>query len=291
METFIVLAAVIALIFFWLKKNSSGNSTKTNDLRKSGNNLKRYNKVSKSLIQPIHKGYQIYFQNMSVEGISFRKDEANDFLDDNNLALKLKTEQENVADKNAIRVIGEGNRGTYFLGYVPKEVALKISKTDCFPYIYARLIKIYRSEKNFIDITFQIVGQKDKKEQFDSYEKNLPITKNQKDYLKFWGINYDKEITTFDAQKIIHEHFKSAEIQQSEKMIAWNRLESVQEFYEKFSDKDERTEFDIKKPTKKQIELAIDALLIQGVTIEAMEDDYELLADKLIDMFPELFRF
>lgn len=254
-------------------------------------NSENTSQISKNLMQPIQKGYQIYFHNMSVEGIHLRKDVASNFLEDKNLTLRLEAEADNIKDTNAIKVIGQGIRGDYFLGYVPKECALKIAKTNCFPYIYARLIRVYRSEKNFIDITFQIIGQRDKKEQFDSYEKKLPITKNQKDYLKFWEINYDKEIKTFDAQKIIDTHRKTIKIEQSEKLIAWNRLESIQNFYEIFSDPDERNEFDLKKPTKKQIELALDALLIQGVTIEAMEEDYELLADKLIDMFPELFRF
>jgi hypothetical protein len=72
-------------------------------------------------------------------------------------------------------------------------------------------------------------------------------------------------------------------------MIVWNIRQSVQSFYEIFSDKDDGTWFDIKKPTKKQIALAVNALLTQGVTIEAMEEDYELLADKLTDLFPELY--
>lgn len=291
MEILLGIAAVLILVFLWMKKNSLNIKNNNNQI-KSERNSKGYNKVSKraSLIQPIRKGYQIYFQNMSVEGIKFQKDDANNFLEDTNLTLTLEADPNNIADENAIRVIGEGNQGTYFLGYVPKEIALKISKTDCLPYIYARLIKTYRSERNFIDVTFQIIGQKDKKEQFDSYEKNLPITSNQKEYLKFWNISYDKDVTTFDAQKLINDSYEVFIVNEPEKMIEWARIESIRDAYEKFGDKDEREQFIIKKrPTKKQIESAVDAVLQDGLSLEAMEEDYDLLVDKLTNLFPELW--
>jgi hypothetical protein len=281
METLLVVAALVILIFFLFNKKSPSNINKKNS--------KKTTRISINLMQPIRKGYQVFFQNMSVEGIHLRKEAASNFIEDKNLTLRLEAESNNVNDINALKLIGQGSRGDYFLGYVPKECALKIAKTNCYPYVYARLIRFKRSESNFIEITFQIIGQRDKKEQFDSYEKNLPITKNQKDYLKFWEITYDKEITTFNAQKIIDDHHKAADTEQSEKMIVWNIRQSVQSFYEIFSDKDDGTWFDIKKPTKKQIALAVNALLTQGVTIEAMEEDYELLADKLTDLFPELY--
>jgi hypothetical protein len=282
METILFIAALIMLYFLFFNKKKS--STKSN----KNSNFKRTDKISKSLIKPILRGYQIFFQNMSVVGINFHIDTASKFVEDSNLTIKLEVEPNNVADKNAIKVIGEGTKGDYFLGYVPKEVALKIVNTNCLPYIYARLIKVYRSERNYVDITFQIIGLKEKKEQFDSFEKNLPINSYQKEYLKFWKISYDKEITTSIAQKLIDDHSNIAINHDSERMIEWQKLEFIRDSYEEFSDKDEREQFDVKKPTKKQIESAVDALLIEGITIESMEDDYDLLVDKLNDMFPQL---
>ena len=45
-----------------------------------------------------------------------------------------------------------------------------------------------------------------------------------------------------------------------------------------------------KKPTKKQIEAAIDALLLNGHKVDALFDDYQLVVDKLTEVFPALER-
>ena len=225
---------------------------------------------------------------MSVEGIQFRKDAANQFIDDSNQQLQLEAEPNNEADKNAIKVIGLGSRGQYHLGYVPKDIALKLATTQTLPFVYARLIRTYRSEQNFIDITYQIVGQKDKKELFDSYELNLPITSSQKTYLKFWKIKYGDDITTSVANKLIAEHYKNAETNEPDKWLEWQRMEAVSDIYDYFSDKEEREQFEIKKPTKKQIETAVEALLAEGMKLDAMQDNYQIVVDKLTALFPQL---
>lgn len=244
--------------------------------------------VAKNSGEKIRKGYQIFVSNMSVEGIQFRKDVVNQFIDDSNQRIKLEAEPSNQADENAIKIVGEGDRGKYHLGYVSKEVALKLAKTECLPYVYARLMRIYRGEQKFIDITYQIVGQKDKKEQFESYEKNLPITSAQKEYLKFWKIKFNENITTSEAHKLIAEHYEGAKSNEPQKFIEWERLECIREAYDYLSDKDEREQYFIKKPTKKQIEISMDELLKVGIKCEAIQDDYQILVDKLIDINPQL---
>lgn len=245
---------------------------------------------SKNALERIRKGYQIYVPNMSVEGIQFHKDEANFFIDSSNQTLTLEVEPSNQVDKNAIKVIGECSKGKFHLGYVAKDIALKLAITNSLPYVYARLVRLYRSEQNYVDITYQIIGMKDKKALFDSYEKNLPITSSQKIYLKFWKIKYDDAITTSQANELLIEHYKEAELKEPEKWIEWQRIELINEIYENFSDKDEREQFDIKKPTKKQIEAAIDALLLNGHKVDALFDDYQLVVDKLTEVFPALER-
>jgi len=276
-----LLVALTVVVLYLFSKGKSKPS-------KNENKPRTTNPAGKNAIESIRKGFQIFAPNMSVEGIQFRKDAANQFIDDSNQQLKLESEPNNEADKNAIKVIGIGSRGQYHLGYVPKELALKLGSTQTLPYVYARLIRTYRSEQNYIDITFQIIGQKDKKELFDNYELNLPITSSQKTYLKFWKIKYDENITTSTANKLISEHYKNAESNEPEKWIEWARLESIAEIYENFSDKDEREQYDIKKPTKKQIEASVDALLDEGVKLDAIQDNYQIVVDKLTALFPQL---
>jgi hypothetical protein len=247
-------------------------------------------KISKKASEDIRKGYRIFVSTMSVQGVQFRKDAANQFINDSNQRLILEAEPNNQSDVNAIKIIGEGNRGRCHLGYVPKDVALKLAKTECLPFVYARLMRTYRSEQNYIDITFQIVGLKDKKEQFDNYELNIPMTSIQKTYLKFWKIGHEENITTFAADKLISEHYKNAEKNEPEKWLDWQRMEFVKYLYDYFCDKDEREQFDIKKPTKKQIEVVVGALLEDGVKLDVIQDDYQIFVDKLTELYPELER-
>jgi hypothetical protein len=273
---------VLVLLYLFVKVRSSQRDKESSSDKNSP--------VAKNLMEPIRKKHQIYERNMSIEGVQHRKEEANNFIDDSDLSLKLEKEPQNTVDKNAIKIIGVGRKKEYFLGYVPKDIALKISVTNCYEYIYPRLIRTYRSEQGFIDITFQLVGLKDKKTQYDDFENNLPVDASQQAYLKFWKINYDKEITLSAAEKLIIEHRKKAEVDEPAKWSEWTIKEYVQNAYENFSDKDEREQFSIKKPTKEQIKNALDALLDEGKKIDELEEDYENLVEKLTDLFPDLQR-
>ena len=274
--------AVLILIFLLMKgKNSKNEKQKANAKRPA---------IAKNTMEPIRKQHQIYEQNTSVQGIQHTKDDCNRFIEDGNLRLRLEKEPNNRVDKNAIKVIGIGAKSEYFLGYVPQNIALKISTTECFDYIYPRIIKVYRSEQGYIDITFQIVGKKDKKSQYDDFEKNLPINKEQARYLKFWKINYVKEMKTSEANNIIKEHRKKAEIDEPNKWAEWEKKEYLQNLYEIFSDKDERDQFDINKPTKEQLENALNSLLREEKNIEELEEDNEIFVDKLIELYPNIQR-
>ena len=279
MEWLIVVVAVVVLYFF-----SKGKSQPN---KKNKQSLPS-NPVSKNTVESIRKGFQIFVPNISIEGIQFRKSEATRFIDDSNQQLSLQAEPTNEVDKNAIKIIGEGSKGRYHLGYVSKDIALKLASTNCLPFVYARLIRTYRSETNFIDITYQIVGKKDKKEQFDSYELNLPITNSQKTYLKFWQIKYEDNFIRLTANKLISEHREDAQKSKPEKWLEWQRVECISDIYDFFSDKEEREQFDIKKPTKKQIEAVIDALLAEGVKLDTVRDEYQIFVDKLTELYPQL---
>ena len=273
MEWLVGAFAVVIVIFLFSRGTSDSSST---------------DKVSKKASEDIRKGYRIFVSTMSVQGVQFRKDAANQFINDSNQRLTLEAEPNNQSDVNAIKIIGEGNRGRHHLGYVPKDVALKLAKTECLPFVYARLMRTYRGEQNYIDITFQVVGLKDKKEQFDNYELNIPMTSIQKNYLKFWKIGYEENITTFAADKLISEHYKNAENNELDKWLEWQRMETISDIYDYFSDKDEREQFDIKKPTKKQIEATVDALLAEGVKLDAIQEDYQIFVDKLTELHPQI---
>lgn len=277
----LVGAFAVVMVLYFLSKGKSQPS-------KSENKSQSSKPSSKKRTESIRKGFQIFVPTNSIEGIQFRKDAAIQFIEGNSQQLKLEVEPNNEADKNAIKVIGVCSRGQFHLGYVARDIALKLATTQTLPFVYARLMRTFRSEQNFIDISYQIVGQKDKKELFDSYELNLPITSSQKSYLKFWKIKYEEDITTSNASKLISEHYKNAENNEPDKWLEWHRMEAISDIYEYFSDKDEREQFDIKKPTKKQIEATVDALLVEGLKLDAIQEDYQIFVDKLTELHPQI---
>ena len=277
----LLVALTVVMVLYFLSKGKSQPS-------KSENKSQSSKRSSKKRTESIRKGFQIFVPTNSIEGIQFRKDAAIQFIEGNSQQLKLEVEPNNEADKNAIKVIGVCSRGQFHLGYVARDIALKLATTQTLPFVYARLMRTFRSEQNFIDISYQIVGQKDKKELFDSYELNLPITSSQKSYLKFWKIKYEEDITTSNASKLISEHYKNAENNEPNKWLEWQRMEAITDIYDYFSDKDEREQFDIKKPTKKQIEATVDALLVEGLKLDAIQEDYQIFVDKLTELHPQI---
>jgi hypothetical protein len=223
----LVGAFAVVIVLYFLSKGKSQPS-------KSENKSQSSKPSSKKRTESIRKGFQIFVPTNSIEGIQFRKDAAIQFIEGNSQQLKLEVEPNNEADKNAIKVIGVCSRGQFHLGYVARDIALKLATTQTLPFVYARLMRTFRSEQNFIDISYQIVGQKNKKELFDSYELNLPITSSQKSYLKFWKIKCEEDITTSNASKLISEHYKNAENNEPDKWLAWHRMEAISDIYESF---------------------------------------------------------
>ena len=250
-------------------------------LRQRGDHKGAY-KASKFL-PPIKKGYQIFLQNMGITGLGYRREDAVAFIDDMNQALRLEREPDNPQDENAIKVIGLGDFGEYFLGYLPKFAALQIVKTDSFDAVYGRLVRAYRGTDDYIEIQLQIVGLKEKKKEFDAFAKALPAQSVQKEYLHYWKIPFDESLTVGEAESIIFEHSEKAR----KDINAWSEFQDYLRIIEDFEDEDNQESYGLTKVPRDVLIKKLHELRIELGSYEAISDEPEILAERILEEHPE----
>ncbi|AYC99999.1 HIRAN domain-containing protein [Neorhizobium sp. NCHU2750] len=112
--------------------------------------------------QPIPADMRIYEPRLEVMGLSRRKSDGAAFCKGKNRSLSFRPEPNNKHDPNAIAVIATW-KGWLFskqalLGYVPREVAARLSETQLTHSVNPRLLKTYVGRDGFVDIEYQILG-------------------------------------------------------------------------------------------------------------------------------------
>lgn len=112
-----------------------------------------------------------------------------------------------------------------------------------------------------------------------------PADPLQKECLKFFGIPAPRGLTCVQAAQIIDDHRTKLDEGSSKQADEWDSFESI---VDQLSDKDTRDDFELKKPTLSAIRLAVDALLAEGKSMDDLDTGIELVAEKLIEMKPEL---
>lgn len=251
-------------------------------LRQRGDHKGAY-KASKFL-PPIKKGYQIFLKNMGITGLGYRREDAVAFIDDMNQALRLEREPDNSQDENAIKVIGLGDSGEYFLGYLPRFAALQIVKTDSFNAVYGRLVRAYRGTDDYIEIQLQIVGLKEKKQEFDAFAKGLPAQGHQKEYLTYWNIPFDESLTVGEAESIVHNH--SEETRKDTK--AWSEFQDYLKIIEDFEDDDNQESYGLAEVPRDVLIKTLRELRMELGSYEAISDEPDVLVERILEKHPEL---
>lgn len=160
----IIVLGIVAFVYYVLTHKSSGNkpSSKSSADRKPAGR-------GTSFLPPIPKGFQIFDARLSVAGIQYRREDATRFADDSGQTLALERETGNAHDTNAIKLIGISSNVRRFIGYVPREVAAQIVGSGLADAVQPRLERIWCNNSGFVDVTFQIIGPKDKKAQYDDF--------------------------------------------------------------------------------------------------------------------------
>lgn len=240
--------------------------------------------IAENFWTPLPKGYQIFVNYLQIEGVDYRKEDVLKFAKSVHQALALEREPNNEFDSNAIKIIGQCNDGNFFLGYVSKGIANQIIKTNLFEHIEPRLVRIYVSRFNFIEIRYQIIGLKSHKIQFDDFVNNQSMTNRQKDYCNFFKLLHSKKTTYGEAKKMIE---KDSKIRTENELSEWHSFECI---LDDFDDKDFREEYGIKKVNRKDLLQTIDFLTAKGKTYNHLEANVDEIVDEILFKYPHLKR-
>ena len=251
-------------------------------LRERGDHRGAYK--ASMFLPPIKKGYQIFLQNMGVKGLGFRREAAIAFIDDLNQTLRLEHEPDNPQDADAIKVIGLGDSGEYFLGYLPKDAAQQIVKTQSLDAVYGRLVRAYRGTDDYLEIQLQIVGLKAKKSEFDAFAKKLPAQDSQKEYLNYWSIGFDDQLTVGDAELKISEHSRKARLDAQ----AWEEYITYQNLLDVFDDESQREYYGIQEVPRAVVMATVKAMRDELGSYSKVADDPEAIAQRVLEDHPEL---
>lgn len=150
----------------------------------------------KKINEEIPSGYVRYTSALSISGIQFEKDAARKFIHSKeSQSLILEPEPDNPSDKNALRILGSTPSGSYFIGYIPKDIAQQVSASQLIDKIRLRLLKVYEG-KSFLDVTFHIVGPKSDRAHFESFAPVEAITPEQREFLLLTGVKLEKMPST-----------------------------------------------------------------------------------------------
>lgn len=114
-----------------------------------------------------------------------------------------------------------------------------------------------------------------------------PAEPLQKEFLRFFDMKVPKDLTCVDAERLINEHRVKLSKEHSPKLDEWNSFESI---VTDLSDKEAREDYDlnINKPSLSVLSAAIDALLKEGNSMDNLTADLDKVAQKLIELKPEL---
>jgi hypothetical protein len=122
--------------------------------------------------QKIPPGFMIYDERNEVAGIQHRRDAAAQFVNQTNQWLEFESEPLNSYDSNAIKILGcyqlNDEIVKLHVGYVPASTAKQItdfSADEC----KARLLKTYIGESGYVEILFQVLGPKERIEEYASF--------------------------------------------------------------------------------------------------------------------------
>jgi hypothetical protein len=115
-----------------------------------------------SFLPPIQVGYEIYYENLEIQGIQDRQTIVWQFIQGSNHLLDWEQEPSNPQDPHAIKIFGVSEQifstKRDMLGYVPSDVAKQIVTGGLWPFLQLRLDSISVANQGFIAIRFQILG-------------------------------------------------------------------------------------------------------------------------------------
>ena len=279
MEYLPLLIIVLIIYYIFRDKGDEKSSKNPNKATRTGTN------VSQRYKNPIPKGYQIYRSGLPIAGISYRKGDVIDFLQGVHHSLEFHRDPSNEHDPNAIKIIGISSAGRFHIGFIPAEEAEIVVKRGFFDYILPRLNHLYLSDSGYIEIDYDILIQRDQMKVSRTLDLEEPVTKDQKDFLRYFEQSIPKGLTVGQANQLISEFTEKMNVECPGKIAEYD---AYQEILNELDDKDERDMYDLKKPPMAIVEQALRQLKERGLTYVQIHDDMQSLADEIFKIRPDL---
>lgn len=158
-----IIATILIASFFWgfFKGGGSGAAKHLRYLKSL---------PIPTLPQPIPEGFQIYAKELPLAGSKYKSNNKIEFATGKYRSLRLEREPDNAKDPNAILVIGECTDDEFELGYLPKDLAAQIAKSNLFSVVQPRLLRVYVGDRGdgYVNIQYQLIGPKADKPRFDA---------------------------------------------------------------------------------------------------------------------------
>jgi hypothetical protein len=280
---YIVVFILFSLAFYFLKnmgKDSSvrGGNRSTSPSSKGGS-------VSERFSGGIPTGYQIYLHQPVLAGVQFRKADAIDFAQGADHSIEFERDPANEHDANAIKVIGISSGRRHHIGFLPAEDAKTIVKRGFESGVIPRLRNIYLSDSGWLNIEYDVLIQKDLMKASKALDLEEPMNKSQKDFLKFFDQPIPKGLNVGQATTIIEEFTAKMNAEHPNKIDEYDAYDEIMWMID---DKEERDQYDLKKPPMSVLKQALGVLLEKGVTYVQIKDDMQLLADEIFKIRPDL---
>lgn len=110
----------------------------------------------------------------------------------------------------------------------------------------------------------------------------------QKECLRFLGVKpAASNMTHAEAERLISARQEELADTNQQLLDDWDLFESL---VEELDDPDNREDYELKKPPLSAIRAAVESLRQEGHTMAELEDDLQLLADRILQLKPELRR-
>lgn len=258
----------------------------------------------------IPKGYQIY-ASFEVAGLhlSHRREALDEFLRGINLDIVFRPEPLNAHDGNAILIIGEYEnrpllaedpkppRASVVLGYVPRQDAAALQVTGVLASCIPRLNAVPTLDDNWVSVVVDALGPRDKSisNRYFAYIaaqwNNAPARFQDVLYIKLCGEKSKRGMTNREATECVQRLRTEFELKSPGRALELDaRLRIVESLFDEFSDSENADSYDLRKVPVATVVSAALALFDKGRTAADIEDDYELVADKIREIRPSLVK-
>ena len=246
----------------------------------------------------IPTGFQIHAGGLEVRGVHVEphRSAAGRFIAGRDQRLAIEPEPGNPHDRFALKVIGQfvTSRGesAEHLGYVPHDEAEALATSGFVSTARARLRFVQEAEGKYPPkIEFDLLLPKEQKRALAAIEAetafNSPISAEQKEYVAFFGLRLPKGAKFGEASAVIAAHQDETRAATPERYAEWEAYRSI---CEELDDAENRREYSIKTVSRKHLNETIDILRQEGMTMQALADDVQLVVDRLIEINPGLGR-